>query len=102
MYNYVCRNRECTEFEIKYLLLQFRKDEVKTCNVCHSDLEKLFPTKVTIKSSTEVNNQPLGKVIEEKNNKLKEKWGAYSHQQKSLQESIAKMSEEREGKRNVE
>lgn len=95
VFNYICKNPGCTEFEVKCTLVQFREDDVKRCERCHSELERLFPSRVSIKSSTGVNNQPVGKVIQEKNDKLKEKWGAYSHEEKSLKESITKMAEGR-------
>lgn len=95
VYNFICTNKECTEYEIKYSHVQFSKADVKTCSQCGDTLTRVFPTSVNVKSSIEINNQPVGKVIEEKNTKLKNMWGAYSHEQQSLKDKIHKMAEER-------
>jgi len=65
------------------------------CPKCNTLMERLFPTNVHAKIGMSMDGADVGKVIQEKNEKLKKKWEGYSYEEQNLRKNIAEQTRKR-------
>lgn len=96
---YKCENEKCSEYNNVIERYVFGSNQVLFCETCDERLMKIFPLSVHIKGvGHEVDGKDLGKVTQEKNEKLKKKWSGYSYEEDNLRSKITKMVEEKKSK----
>ena len=100
IYNYKCKNKECSEYNKIIEKYIFNLTEILFCKNCNKELTKIFPLNVHVKGvGKEVDGKDLGKVTQEKNERLKKKWSGYSYEEQNLRSKINKMVEEKKSKK---
>ncbi|MFA5394964.1 MAG: hypothetical protein WC346_02990 [Methanogenium sp.] len=94
LYDFRCS--KCPQRDIDVLL---KADElsthVRTCSVCGAQMIALFPTALHTKIDSTIDSRDRGKVVTEKNKKLKKRHAGYEHEEQNLRKKITKQVNEK-------
>jgi hypothetical protein len=67
----------------------------RTCSVCGFSMTRMFPTAVHVNIDHIVDGGDRGKVVSEKNKKLKKMHAGYEHEEQNLRKSITQKVKEK-------
>ncbi len=96
LYRFKCVNTACKQYNEITERYVFNPSDIVKCDICNKNLLKIFPLSFHVKGvEREVDGKDLGKVTQEKNEKLKQKWSGYSYEEQNLRKKVNKMAEER-------
>ncbi len=100
IYRFKCTNISCNKYNEVVEKYVFSSSTAVFCELCNEPLLKMFPLSFHVKGAgREIDGKDLGKVTQEKNEKLKQKWSGYSYEEQNLRKKINKMAEERINKK---
>lgn len=100
IHKYKCVNLDCKEYNKIIEKCTFDSSHILNCLFCGESLRKEFPLTFHVKGAgREIDGKDLGKVTQEKNEKLKQKWSGYSYEEQNLRNKVTKMAEEKVNKK---
>jgi hypothetical protein len=94
-YDFICNNVQCLHVLRDVVIKHAQLGDSKPCPKCNKNMIRQFPTSIHTKVGMSVDGADVGKVIQEKNERLKKAWEGYSYEEQNLRESIEKKVQKR-------